>query len=136
VPREFALTIARTKPGLLLIGPWLDRISAVLALDRRSDFALRLCAEETASNLVQHGRVAAAPDDITLHLTAARDHLRLIIEDRCTPFDPNDAPPAESGRLGRQGIHLMRRHAHSLDYTRDGSINRLTLTIASTDRLP
>ena len=129
VPREFALTIARTRPGLLLIGPWLDRISAELGLDRRTGFALRLCAEEASSNLVQHGVRAGTPDEIALQLAAAPDHLRLTIEDRCAPFDPMDAPPAESGRLGHQGIHLMRRHAHTLDYAREGTLNRLTLTI-------
>lgn len=129
VAGDFALTIARTRPGLLSIGPWLDHISATLGLDRRTDFAVRLCAEEVASNLVQHGRAAAAPDQIALRLTAAPDHLRLIVEDRCAPFDPSDAPPAEPGRLGHQGIHLMRQHARTIDYAQEGPLNRLTVTI-------
>ncbi len=123
------LTIARSTRGLLSIGPWLDRISAAHGLDRRTDFALRLCAEEVASNLVQHGVRAGAPDEIVMRLTAAPGHLRLIVEDRCAPFDPHAAPPAEAGKLGGHGIHLLRRHASTMDYARDGSLNRLTLTI-------
>jgi serine/threonine-protein kinase RsbW len=115
--------------GLLLIGPWLDRMSAAFGLNRRADFALRLCAEEAASNLVRHGVAAGAPDDIVLRLAAEPDHLRLIIEDGCASFDPGNAPPAEPGKLGGQGIHLMRQHAHTIDYERAGSLNRLIVTL-------
>jgi anti-sigma regulatory factor (Ser/Thr protein kinase) len=133
----FTLRIERSMAGLAQLGGWVDVITAALGLGEAADYALRLCVEEAAANVVMHG-VADADGDagfVALRVEAAPDALRLTIEDRCAAFDPLHVPapeiPAtlEQARVGGLGIHLMRQYTSAISYERAGDVNRLTLTI-------
>jgi len=123
--------------GLEQLGGWVDTVVAALGLDKSADYALRLCLEEAAANVVMHGTGCAdgTTDSIALRVDPAPDALHLTIEDHCSAFDPLQVPapkpPASLGeaRVGGLGIHLMREYARAVDYARVDGMNRLTLTI-------
>jgi serine/threonine-protein kinase RsbW len=134
---SFTLRIERSMTGLEQLGDWVDSVTVAVGLNPEADYALRLCAEEAAANVVLHGASSAEGDAgfVALRVEPAADAVHLIIEDRCGPFDPIDAPPhqaptsLEEARIGGLGIHLMRQYARAMDYARVDGINRLTLTI-------
>jgi anti-sigma regulatory factor (Ser/Thr protein kinase) len=134
----FSLRIERSMAGLAELGGWVDSITASLGLGEQADYALRLCVEEAAANVVMHGAACADVDAgvIALRVEPAPDAVRVTIEDHCGAFDPLHVPapaiPASLGeaRVGGLGIHLMRQYARAISYERLGDTNRLTLTIA------
>jgi anti-sigma regulatory factor (Ser/Thr protein kinase) len=135
----FTLRIERSMAGLAQLGGWVDTVTATLGLDPSADFALRLCVEEAAANVVMHGEADAGANGdarfVVLRVDAAQDVLRVTVEDRCGAFDPLHVPPPErptdlaEARVGGLGIHLMRQYAQAISYERTGDVNRLTLTI-------
>ncbi len=133
----FALRMQRSMAGLEQLGGWVDRVSAALGLGKAADYALRLCLEEAAANVVMHGIANADADTscLALRVEPEQDALRVTVEDRCGAFDPLHVPkPAtptslEEARVGGLGIHLMRQYARAISYERAGDTNRLTLTI-------
>jgi serine/threonine-protein kinase RsbW len=134
---SFTLRIERSMAGLEKLGGWVDTVAAALGLDKSADYALRLCLEEAAANVVMHGTGCAGGggDFIALRVAPAADALRVTIEDHCGAFDPLQVPapkpPASLGeaRVGGLGIHLMREYSRAIDYARVDGMNRLTLTI-------
>ncbi len=135
--QTFTLRIERSMAGLEQVGGWVDSVAAGLGLGEATDYALRLCTEEAAANVVMHG-VAGADGDagfVALRVEPVRDALRVTIEDRCAAFDPlNVATPErpvslEDARIGGLGIHLMRQYTRAMEYARVDGMNRLTLTI-------
>lgn len=123
--------------GLEQLGGWVDTVATALGLDKAADYALRLCLEEAAANVVMHGTAGAdwAMDSIALRVEPAPDAMRVTIEDHCGAFDPlqvpTPTPPTSLGeaRVGGLGIHLMREYARAMEYARVDGMNRLTLTI-------
>jgi serine/threonine-protein kinase RsbW len=134
---SFTLRIARSMTGLEQLGGWVDKVTAALGLGASPEYALRLCLEEAAANVVMHGIAAAGAgaDCVLLKVEPAADALRVTVEDRCDAFDPLDvaapAPPInlEDARIGGLGIHLMRQYTKAMEYARVDGANRLTLTI-------
>ncbi len=134
----FTLRIERSMAGLAQLGGWVDMVAAALGLGEAADFALRLCVEEAAANVVMHGAADSDGDAgfVALSVAAAQDVLRVTVEDRCGAFDPLHAPVPElptnlgEARVGGLGIHLMRQYTRAMDYARVDGVNRLTLTIA------
>jgi sigma-B regulation protein RsbU (phosphoserine phosphatase) len=135
----FTLRIERSVAGLAQLGGWVDTVTAAVGLDAAADFAVRLCVEEAAANVVMHGEADARTHGdagfVALRVDAAQDTLRITVEDRCGAFDPLHVPPPErptdlaEARVGGLGIHLMRQYARAMNYERAGDVNRLTLTI-------
>lgn len=106
-------------------------------LDADRAFALQLCLEEAAVNVIVYGKPeGATPKRITVTLMRGAPCVTVSIEDNCMPFDPTcvPAPPVpaslESAPIGGQGIHLIRSFASEMHYERAGGCNRLTLTFA------
>lgn len=131
-----SLHIARSMAGLAALGGWVDRLTAALGLDAATEYAVRLCAEEAAANVVMHGVDCAGDGDgVTLRVAVMPDGLDLVIEDRCAPFDPLTVPvpplprSVADAQVGGMGIHLMRHYARHVSYERAGTVNRLTLRI-------
>jgi len=133
----FTLRIERSMVALAQLGAWLDTISASLGLDKAAEFALRLCIEEAAANVVMHGGADTGGDPgfVALRIEPAQDVLRVTVEDRCDAFDPLHVPAPElptnlaEAHVGGLGIHLMRHYARAISYERADDTNRLTLTI-------
>ena len=70
----------------------------------------------------------------------AGDRLTVTVEDEAPPFNPRDAPPADTSspleqrKAGGVGIELVRTLLESVRYEHTGGRNRLTLTDRLTRR--
>ena len=133
---SFALRIERSMAGLVRLGAWVDEIAAALHLEQTAEYALRLCLEEAAANVVMHGDANEGDVGfVALGVVPGPDALEVTVEDRCGAFDPLTVPapdrPAslEDAKVGGLGIHLMRQYAQAIRYDRVGEVNRLTLVI-------
>lgn len=108
---------------------WLDAQVEAFGLEGAQAYALRLCIEELAGNVVMHGAAEA------LQVTLDTPPLRLLIEDDGPAFDPVAVPmPAlpgslEEARAGGLGLLLTRHYAQGLDYARDGGWNRVSVRL-------
>jgi serine/threonine-protein kinase RsbW len=135
--RAFSLRIERSVAGLEQLAGWVDEVAAALRLAPATEYALRLCLEEAAANVVMHGVAdAGGPQDgISLRVTPDADVLCVAIEDRCGAFNPLEVPAPErprsldETRVGGVGIHLMRQYACSISYERVAGMNRLQLSL-------
>jgi anti-sigma B factor antagonist len=135
-PLPFDLEVARTMTGARRAGAWVDELAILLNLSGETEYALRLCLEEAVTNIVHHATPgsAAENDIVALHLLANASQLRVTIEDQCGAFNPLDTPlpapndPAPEGE-GGLGITLLRRHADEVSWERDGTTNRLSITL-------
>jgi anti-sigma regulatory factor (Ser/Thr protein kinase) len=120
----------------------LDRLSAFaraighdegLPADRI--FALELCLEEAAANIIMHGGAGDhAGKQITVTFMRGAPVLTVRLEDDGSPFDPTIVPPPaapaslEEAQVGGMGVHLIRNLATGMLYERVDGRNRLTLT--------
>ena len=115
--------------GLPRMTAWVDAQVAAFGVEGRQAYALLLCIEELAGNVLLHG------DADTLQLTLDAPPLQLVIEDDGAPFDPTAAPgpalPAslDAARQGGRGLLLTRRYSRALDYVRAEGWNRVTVTL-------
>ena len=136
VPLPFHLTVERTMLGVRRVGAWVDELAILLNLSGEAEYALRLCLEEAATNVVNHAtpEPGVERDTVALDLQADGSRLRVTIEDRCGPFNPLATPlpgpddPAPQGE-GGLGITLLRRHADEVGWRRENGANRLTIVI-------
>ena len=118
---------------------WLEAWGARLRWGAPLLGAMRLCAEEAATNIIRHAFAATqGKPAFRVTLGTDGDEARLTFEDEGVPFDPTAyAEPARGDRLedlvvGGLGIRLMRGSARSLRYERAGDTNRLILTFGPT----
>ncbi|MGE0714998.1 MAG: ATP-binding protein [Alphaproteobacteria bacterium] len=112
---------------------WLEARADGLGLAGTTREALRLCAEEAATNIVRH----AYPDGVRQARFLARiesnGEVTLAFDDDGIPFDPTryvddaQAGEIEDARIGGVGIRLIRGFASGIRYERVGTINRLVL---------
>ena len=121
-----------------------DQLPALLAFVERAcagaelpddvAFAVRLAAEEACTNVIRHGYAGVAPGPVAVAIERDASRVVVTIEDRGTPFDPDDAPPppvdgpAEARPLGGLGWHLIREVMDEVHHAHDERTgNRLTL---------
>ena len=101
-----------------------------LSDDLRRRFLVAL--DEVLANISRHGGSEDSPVD--LEFTVIDDRLTVTVEDRGHPFNPLDAPPADTAsaleprKAGGLGIELLRTLFESVRYEHTGGRNRLTIT--------
>jgi anti-sigma regulatory factor (Ser/Thr protein kinase) len=101
-----------------------------LSDDLRRRFLVAL--DEVLSNVARHGGPSGGPVQVDFKL--AGDRLTVTVEDDAPPFNPLDAPPADTSspleqrKAGGVGIELVRTLLESVRYEHTGGRNRLTLT--------
>ena len=101
-----------------------------LSDDLRRRFLVAL--DEVLSNVTRHG----GPPDGLLHVDfkIAGNRLTVIVEDEAPPFNPLDAPqadtvaPLEQRKAGGVGIELVRKLVETVQYEHTGGRNRLMMT--------
>lgn len=97
--------------------------------------AVRLCAEEIATNIVMHAYPGRADGVFTVTFEADAA-VGLQFEDWGIPFDPTaHAATAPAGTvaeaaIGGLGIPLVRGFVQQMDYARRGAANHLKLVFA------
>jgi serine/threonine-protein kinase RsbW len=99
---------------------------------------LALILDELLANVVKHGYPGEPTGWIAVHVErVGGEQVRLEVRDRAPAFDPRGAPapelslPLDRRPIGGLGVHLIRTLARSVEYTRAGDENRLTLIIGA-----
>ena len=128
----FSLRVERSMDGVARIGAWVDELAILLNLSQRTEYALRLCLEEAATNIVSHGKPAPAADSetIDLRLAAEPGQLCVTVQDQCEAHNPLlNGATGEPTVEGGLGMGLLRQNARDVTWSRVGASNRLMLTI-------
>jgi serine/threonine-protein kinase RsbW len=128
----YRVTVTASGDGVRQTLNELERFSRAQGLsdDLRRRFLVAL--DEVLSNVARHGR----PSDslVQVDFKLAGDRLTVTVEDEAAPFNPLDAPPADTSspleerKAGGVGIELVRTLLESVRYEHTGGRNRLTLT--------
>jgi anti-sigma regulatory factor (Ser/Thr protein kinase) len=119
---------------LAQVSSWIERLASRHGISASTQFAMNLCLEEVLSNIIRHGYSGRNQHSIAIQFASPRDdYFEFVVEDQAPPFNPVDAPelpalgPLDEGRIGGQGIRLLRRFADSLEYQALPGGNRLTI---------
>lgn len=121
---------------------WLEATGRAADWPDRTRFKLRLCLDETLTNITMYGYADMAPGETgpRVNLTAAQDGRKLLIEltDNGRPFDPTSRQPRalddslDTAQIGGHGIRLLKHYLDDMKYERCDGWNRLLL-FASVD---
>jgi serine/threonine-protein kinase RsbW len=104
-------------------------------LPAETSYAVRLVAEEAATNIVRHAYPPGRAGDIDFEILLAERGVVLRFEDEGRLFDPTTAPPhppevvLETAQVGGRGIPLLRAYAESLRYRREGRRNVFEIVV-------
>lgn len=126
---------------LARVNAWVHDWAERQRLPARLAHKLDLCSTELVTNIVNHGRGAAA-QHIHLRLGWKGEAVALEVEDEGSRFDPRDVPaptpPASlmDARIGGWGIPIVRRFSDGLDYRHEHGRNHLTLLFRDTAAAP
>jgi sigma-B regulation protein RsbU (phosphoserine phosphatase) len=113
---------------------WVEAQAAAAALPDDLMHDLQVCLEEALANLIMHGRTRRGEKDIRIAVRATPGEAEIIVRDACAPFDVTDASVAEpqtEGRIGGQGLRLLRAFATELAYRSEPAFNELRMTFRS-----
>jgi serine/threonine-protein kinase RsbW len=125
------------------VGRVLDAIESFGAENRLSPAAiarLGLVVDELLTNVIGYAFAGLASDEtplIRLRIALSDGLISLRLTDNGKPFDPTTAPLPEiagtldEARIGGLGLRFVRNYADRLDYLREGSFNRLDLTMTA-----
>lgn len=112
-------------------------VGAFAAAHHLSDdvvFALTLSLDEIVTNVVSHAYDDANEHAIDVRLRFANGAVQARVEDDGRAFNPLDVPPPdldtplEQRPVGGLGLHLVRSTMDTVEYSRVGDRNVLTLT--------
>jgi serine/threonine-protein kinase RsbW len=113
---------------------WIEGLASQHSIPTDVQFAMRLCLEEVLSNIVFHGYEGKEDGSMMVCFTAPREgYIVLVVEDEAPLFNPVEAPelpalnPRDEIRVGGQGLRLLRRFAHKLEYEPTPAGNRLRI---------
>jgi anti-sigma regulatory factor (Ser/Thr protein kinase) len=114
--------------------PWIDSLAATYCIDENVKFAINLCLEEVVSNVIRHGYGNREGQFLTVDCSSPRPgKFVFTVEDDAAPFNPLEIAtlPAigeqDEGRIGGQGIRLLRGFSDSLEYEAKPAGNRLRI---------
>jgi serine/threonine-protein kinase RsbW len=105
-------------------------------IDEETCFALQLCADEAATNIIIYGYDGMQAGRLMVDLEILPDQASLTLTDRGRAFDPECAPlpdvtvPIEQRQPGGLGLYLIRKLMDNVAYDSMNGVNRLTLTKA------
>jgi anti-sigma regulatory factor (Ser/Thr protein kinase) len=105
--------------------------------------------EEVVANIVRHGFDPGSAQTIAVEARTEGDAIVLVFDDDGRQYDPTLQPPPPAftriadAQIGGLGVALVRRLARSVAYAQPEAtgpgfspVNRLTITIATGDRIP
>ena len=125
---------------------WLDVLIKEHTINDKTAFAIRICLEETLSNVIRHGykNLPGHSIDVRFH-KPEKTRYAFIFEDQAPHFSPLEAKivspleriHAASGpvdlellRTGRLGLMILSKYASDIRYEALPVGNRLTLTFS------
>ncbi|HEY2645631.1 MAG TPA: ATP-binding protein [Candidatus Acidoferrales bacterium] len=139
---EERLELQSQLSDLARVPDWVGRLASQYFISSSLQFSINLCLEEVLSNIVRHGYSSESDRSITLRFANPKEnYFVFIVEDHAPPFDPVNSPelpplcPPDLGRVGGQGIRLLRQFADALEYETlpDGNRLRIGFSAAHVD---
>ena|SRR5271166_3578465 len=131
---EERLDLQSQLSDLARVPDWIERLASQYSIPSSLQFSVNLCLEEVLANIILHGHSSEADQGICIKFVNPRENYFLfIVEDHAPAFDPVNAPelpplcPPDLGRVGGQGIRLLRRFADALKYEPLPNGNRLSM---------
>ena len=131
---EERLDLQSQLSDLARVPDWIERLAMQYSIPSRLQFSINLCLEEVLSNIVRHGYSSERDQGISLKFVNPREnYFVFIVEDHAPLFDPVHSPelpplcPPDLGRVGGQGIRLLRQFADALEYEPLPTGNRLSM---------
>jgi len=127
------LTLHNQASEVPLVHQALDRFAVDHKLDVRRLARLHVALEEHLTNIISYGYNDQRVGVIRVRFALGSSELRVEIEDDGRPFNPVEAPeadtslPLEQKPVGGLGIHLIRKSVDEVSYTRYCERNLLVL---------
>ena len=111
---------------------WACELAAVAGLSEDIRDGVEVCLEEALGNLIRHGRARDGGKDIVASFRVEPPGARLVLSDRCLPFDSAREPLPDKPTLGvltigGQGLRLLRAFCAGISYRSGPDGNELTL---------
>lgn len=129
-----ALVMRNDATELTRMTEWIEGVCTAAGLSRRTAFALQLCLDEAASNIIAHGQDSARALEIIVSVAREGANVILTVDDDGGPFDSTAVPPPhcpdtlDDAPVGGFGIQLMRQFSSNIEYERKCGRNQLHLT--------
>lgn len=130
-------TLAIDQDTVALALEWLEATGLAAGWPVRTRFKLRLCLDETLTNITMYGYANAPqpPGDRRVRLRLSEEGHQLVLEvtDNGSAFDPTARTPRpldaslEDARIGGHGLRLMLHYLDDMRYERREGWNRLQL---------
>jgi len=137
---EAVLTVKGVYSNLSKIGDFVERFAVQIGLDLRSIYAVQMAVDEACSNIIEHGYGGEGKGEIYLQCQQLEDGIKVIIQDRAKPFDPEAVPmpnveaPLEERSEGGLGLFLMHRLMDEVRFEFGGGNKRDTNTLVMIKR--
>ncbi len=122
---------------------WLEATGEQAGWPARTRFKLRLCLDETLTNVAMYGyeppATGGAAPRVQLHLLQSPSRLTLRIMDNGAPFDPTARAPRDldssldDAQIGGHGLRLMMHYLEDIRYERRDGWNCLDLVAVIDD---
>ena len=116
---------------------WVENAATPWGVNERTIFGVRLCIAELAANVLEHGRVRSARDQIIVTISHLSDGIEVEFLDSREAFDPTakvvaaKSDSSETVTIGGHGLILVHAYADELCYVNDGTYNRVKLKVKS-----
>ena len=127
------LTLENDVKRVTELNSFVESVTSRLSLEASMAQQVKLAVEEAVVNVMNYAYPIGTSGEITIEAQASTTDLRFIITDKGKPFDPTEAPAAdttlnvEDRSIGGLGIFLVRELMDSINYERADGQNILTL---------
>jgi len=133
VDSGMSLKLRNSLSELNMLSQKLEEFAESLSLSPRTLFEIRLALEELLTNIISYGYTDNADHWIRIAIMHEDGILTVRVADDGIPFDPLSIEepdcqcPIEQRKIGKLGIHLVKRFTDGMVYERRGNQNILTL---------
>ena len=119
-----------------------ELVASMAPLGLKDDFLYRLkfCADEAASNIVEHGGELANNPTFEIELTVQSSKATVILKDQCPLFNPTQAPDIDikrhitKGSKGGLGLEFLKKLLDEFSHQFIDNRNVLTLVFNIRDQ--
>ena len=127
------LTLPNDVQEVPQLNAFVDEVCEAAGLDMSTTMKINLAIEEAVVNVMNYA-YPNGKGDVDIDAQINDEHLKFVIIDSGTPFDPtvkaevDTTLSAEQRSIGGLGIHLIRQIMDTINYERVDNKNLLTLS--------
>jgi serine/threonine-protein kinase RsbW len=117
------------------IPEWIEQLALRYNIPEDLQFAMDLCLEEALANTIIYGYRSEDNHPVSVDFTnPGEGRFVYVVEDDAPKFNPLGAPELPPlGRIGGQGLRLLRRFANTLEYEATAKGNRLRIGFSAAE---